>query len=60
MSPIDSDNFEEYIGNEEVSMGESKTNGLTQIKASNSNYMLSNTLSSCYKKEFYFYCCVLL
>ncbi|KAH0644453.1 hypothetical protein KY284_032337 [Solanum tuberosum] len=43
------DNLEEYTGNEEVSIGDGKTipithTGLTQIKASNSNFMLSNTL----------------
>ncbi|KAH0672680.1 hypothetical protein KY290_024912 [Solanum tuberosum] len=45
----DSDNLKKYTGNEEVSMGDGKTipithTGLTQIKASNSNFMLSNTL----------------
>ncbi|KAH0716572.1 hypothetical protein KY290_012731 [Solanum tuberosum] len=45
----ESANLEEYTGNEEVSMGDDKTihithTGLTQIKASNSNFMLSNTL----------------
>ncbi|XP_015160969.1 uncharacterized protein [Solanum tuberosum] len=45
----ESDNLEEYTGNEEVSMGDGKIipithTGFTQIKASNSNFMLSNTL----------------
>jgi len=45
----ESANLEGYTGNEEVSMGDGKTipithTGLTQIKASNSNFMLSNTL----------------
>ncbi|XP_015165843.1 uncharacterized protein [Solanum tuberosum] len=46
---IESDNLEEYTGNEEMSIGDGKTilithTDFTQIKASNSNFMLSNTL----------------
>lgn len=47
----DSDNLEEYTGNEEVSMSGGKAiliihTDLAQTKASNSNFMLSNTLCS--------------
>ena len=47
----DSGNLGEKTGNEEVSMGDSKTipithTGLTRIKAYKSNFILSNTLCS--------------